>query len=276
VSSVRTIPPIRDARWIQVSVLCGYAIVARELFHFERPHTTTLLCVLWATALDASLGWFLYRRVAFPLTPAIIGLASSLLMNARSMLPYLGAVTLGELSKAVVTYRGRHLFNPACFGVTVLLMLAPAEVTGMPSLFGGYLAPSLVFAGLGMVTVLYAKQLEVSVSWIAGFVLFGFVRALLSHARLVVVLAPALGPAFLLFSFHMISDPSTTPRTRPFRIAFGLATALLDAVFRMLRIPYGSFYALFVVCAFNPWFRDWEGAASDRRPASLAPAAGHD
>src|SRR6185369_5864746 len=133
-----------------------------------------------------------------------------------------------------ITWRGRHLFNPACFGVTVMLQLAPWWVTGMPSFFGGYLTPSLVFAALGLVTVLYARQTAVSLSFIAGFLALGLLRAAALRSSVRVVLGPALGPAFLLFSFHMISDPSTTPRTTRMRITFGLAVALLDAAFRLV------------------------------------------
>src|SRR5258706_10302420 len=131
----------------------------------------------------------------------------------------------------------------------------------MPTLVGGYLMPSLVFAALGLATVLHARQAPVSIAFVAGFVLFGIGRVLLEGTRLPVVLGVALGPAFLLFSFHMISDPSTTPRSTRGGIAFGLAVAMLDAGFRLLRIPNGSFYALFTVCAFNPWIRSWEAGA---------------
>jgi Na+-translocating ferredoxin:NAD+ oxidoreductase RnfD subunit len=257
-----SVPPLRDARWMQVAVLLAYAVVAREIFHFERTHLTTALCVLWAIALDLLLGALVYKKILFPLTPPIIGLASSLLLDARSALPYLGAVTLAVASKAALTYRGRHFMNPANFGVTVMLQLFPHQVTGMPTLFGGYLTPTLVFAALGLATVVRARQTEVSFSWILGFVVFGLLRAAVTGMRWVVALAPAFGPAFLLFSFHMISDPSTTPRTRAQRIGFGIAVALLDALLRLMRIPYGSFYALFVVCALNPWLRDREAKAT--------------
>jgi Na+-translocating ferredoxin:NAD+ oxidoreductase RnfD subunit len=249
------LPPIRDARWMQVSVLLAYALVARELFHFERTHLVVLACVVWAVVLDELFGAYWFGRRIFPLSAVIIGLASSLLLDARSAVPYLCAVTLAVASKALVRADGRHLYNPACFGVVVMLQLAPRWVTGMPSLFGGYLAPSLVFATLGLATTIYARQAAVSLSYVGGFLAFGVVRALALRSSVLVTLAPALGPAFLLFSFHMISDPATTPRAPRLRVAFGLVVALLDAAFRVLHIPNGAFYALFIVCSFNPWLR---------------------
>lgn len=251
-------PPLSDARYAQLAVLSGYAVTAREIFHFERTHLTTAMCVAWAVTLDLLLGRFHYRKVQFPLSAAIIGLASSLLLNSTSPLPYLLAATFGIVSKATVVYKGRHLFNPACFGVVVMLQLAPGLTTGMPSLFGGYAAPSVVFFAVGLAVVLHARQAEVTLAWIAGFCGLAIVRSWLVGPAPWVALAPMFGPAFLLFSFHMISDPATTPRTRRLRIAFGLAVALGDAVLRALRIPYGSFYALLIATAFNPWIRDAE------------------
>lgn len=261
-------PPFSDARYYQAAVLFGYAVSAREIFHFERTHTTTALCVAWAVALDLLLGRFYYRKLQFPLSAVIIGLASSLLVNSTTPLAYLLAVTLAILSKATLVFRGRHLFNPACFGVTVMLQLAPGLVTGMPSLFGGYVVPSLVFFALGLGVALYARQAEVSLSWIGGFVAFAALRSVLLGTSVWVALAPLFGPAFLLFSFHMISDPATTPRTRRYRIAFGLSVAAIDALLRVLRIPYGSFYALFVMCALNPWIREAEERATRPVPAT--------
>lgn len=264
------VPPIRDARWMQLAVLMTYAVVAREIFHFERTHLTMLLCVTLAVLLDLLLGRLVYKATIFPLSAVIVGLASSLLLDARTSYPYLVCALLGIVSKAFITYRGRHLFNPANFGVVVLLLLAPAQVTGMPQLFSGYFIPSVIFFVLGMVTVLWARQAEVSLAWLGGFVVFGLLRAAISGANPVMTLAPLLGPGVLLFTFHMISAPATTPKTRWPRIGFGVAVAAIDAGFRYLEIPYGNFYALFAVSAVIPWIWEREGVLGPRRESQAA------
>ncbi len=252
------VPPLSDGRWVQAPVLLIYAISAREIFHFERSHLTTLLCLLVSLSLDAFFGYFKYKKIQFPLSPIIIALSSSLLLDARSPYPYLWAAALATASKALITYKGKHFFNPTNFGVVILLQLAPSFVTGMPTLFSGYYLPSIIFFILGLVTVLYAKQASVALAWIAGFLFFGSIRALITHSPLLITLMPTLGPGFLLFTFHMITDPATTPKTKPYRILFGLSTAMLDAFFRLKQVPYGSFYALFIMSAYMPWIRDHE------------------
>jgi Na+-translocating ferredoxin:NAD+ oxidoreductase RnfD subunit len=254
------IPPISDPRYLQLAVLAAYAITAREVFHFERSHWTTLYCCSLSVCLDLLIGRFYYRKLVFPLSALIIGLASSLLIDARSPLPYLAVVSLASLSKAFIKGGGRHFFNPANFGVVLVLQLLPGDATGMPALFAGYLAPAIVFAVLGLATSAYARQLEVSLSWLGGFLVFGSLRAWLSSSPLAYVLAPVLSPAVLLFTFHMISDPATTPRTRKFRILFGSGVALLDSAMRYAQIPNAPFYSLFLVSCLLPWIRAREEA----------------
>jgi Na+-translocating ferredoxin:NAD+ oxidoreductase RnfD subunit len=67
-----------------------------------------------------------------------------------------------------------------------------------------------------------------------------------------------LGPGLLLFSFHMISDPGTTPRTRPLRFAFGIAVAAIDSVFRYHEIPSSPLFALLITAVSIPFIRDYE------------------
>src|SRR5579871_2944301 len=145
-------PPLRDARWLQAAVLLGYALAARELFFFERTHAMLAACVAWGVALDLFLGYFFYDRLVFPLSALIIALTDSFLVDSRLTVFFLLVVTLSILSKAFVTYRGRHFFNPANFGVVVAVQFLPNQVALVPQLFSGYLWPSVVFAVLGVAT----------------------------------------------------------------------------------------------------------------------------
>ncbi len=240
------IPPHRDARYLQLFVLVIYAIVARQLFYLERSHWVLLVCLSGAVGLDVVLGAIYYRKVILPLSACIIGLSSSIIIDARAWYFYLFVVLAAVFSKAFITYRGKHFFNPTNFAVVLALQIFPYDVVSIPTLFSGYLWPSVVFAILGVMTTWYARQVEVAGSWIVGFLFFAVVRSWLKHASLVLSMGPALSSAFLLFSFHMITDPVTTPKDRNERIAFGFLTALFDATFRYLEIPHGIFYSLFL------------------------------
>jgi Na+-transporting NADH:ubiquinone oxidoreductase subunit NqrB len=265
--------PNLDPRWFQAAILLAYALVAREIFHFERPHWVTLSCLTWGVALDLALGAALYRRVNPPLSAAIIALACSLLLDSFSPWVYLTAVSLAIFSKAWLTVEGRHYFNPANFGVVLVLVLGADWATGSPALWGGAWIPSAAFAVLGLWTAWAAGQADISLGWLAGFGFLAFLRSLVFHQDWRALLAIVSAPSFLLFTFHMITDPATSPRTSGRRQVYALSIATLDAGFRALKLPYGNFYGLFVVSAFMPWLggtpRDeagsGEGSGSGRR-----------
>ncbi|MBI3556202.1 MAG: RnfABCDGE type electron transport complex subunit D [Deltaproteobacteria bacterium] len=254
-------PPLRDARYLQTLILIIYAFVARAFFNFERPHFAALICVAWAVALDLFIGKFYFKKVLFPLSAVIIGLSASILIDPDHWSYFLIVVTAAVLSKALITYRGKHFFNPTNFGVVLAIQLLPNHVAAIPHLFSGYLWPSVVFAVLGLLTVVLARQTAVSFSWTAGFIAVALYRASRAGSNVWVAFGPLLSSSFLLFTFHMISDPGTTPRTWRMQIAFGLMAAFIDGLLRVYQVPHGQFYALFVVSATLCWFRAYEERA---------------
>ncbi|MBI3556429.1 MAG: RnfABCDGE type electron transport complex subunit D [Deltaproteobacteria bacterium] len=251
-------PGARDPRYMQLTMLLGYSIAARYIFHLERPQFVTALALTEAVVLDLLLGHFYYKKIVFPLSAMIIALACTILISVSRWEYYLLAVLLAIASKAFCTYRGRHFLNPANFGVVLLIQLLPAKVAAIPHLFTGYLWPSIVFATLGSVTSIYAGQVDISLSWIVGFLIFGLVRAALTGADPLFVLAPMLSSSFLVFSFHMLSDPATTPRYRRNRIAYAVFVAFIDAVLRYYQVISGMLYALVFAATLLPWVRDHE------------------
>jgi Na+-translocating ferredoxin:NAD+ oxidoreductase RnfD subunit len=259
-------PSFRDPRYVQVSILLTYALVAREFFHFERTHWTTAACIGTSIALDLMWGRLLFGRLNFPLSAMIIGCASSLLMDSRTPWIYGAAAIIATTSKALITYKGKHVFNPANFGVACMLLLLPEQAASMPHLFAGHIMPSIVFFSLGLFTVLWAGQTEISLSWLVGFVVFAFIRAGILNVPWERTVTPILGPGLLLFTFHMISDPGTTPRTRPWRLFFGVTVALIDALLRYKEIPGSPLFALLITAAIMPLIRDLENRSASKAP----------
>lgn len=187
-----------------------------------------------------------------------MGLSSSLLIDARSVFPYLAVVTLSLLSKALLTYKGKHYFNPSNFGVVTVVLLGYGVVSGSGTLFAGSISTSWVFAGLGLLTVIYARQAEVSLSWLISFIVFALVRGVIERGNPWLKAELIFGTSLLLFTFHMISDPATVPQTRRFRILYGVFIALIDSILRHYQIFFSAFYALFLASCLMPWVRDLE------------------
>lgn len=239
-----------DPRIFQIMAVGTYAVLAREISAFERPHEWMLLIVLWGVLLDLALGKFYFKKINFPFTPIIAGIATSLLMDSPHLWVYLAAVSFAILSKAFIAYRGRHLLNPANAGVVFSLLAFPGMVTGIPKLFNVDVSLIAVFCVVGLFVATYARVLQVALLWIASFAAFSFYRHWFGGTPLELAFLPMLAPTFFLYSFHMITDPATTPRTFGGRFVFVFAVAAIDAFVRMRFIPFSNLYALVAVSLF--------------------------
>ena len=256
--NVPSVPKILDAKYIQIFALLAYSLTAREVFHFERPYSTLIICLLTALFLDSLIGWYKYSSVKSPITPIIIALGASILVDARGSQFFALVVALAIFSKGFITYKGRHFFNPTNFGVVLLLTFFPHSVTGIGGLFSEMGITTFVFFALGTFTVWQGNQIAVSYSWLIGHGFFGIIRSYILDQPILYSLGTLTNPIILLFTFHMISDPATTPSTRKGKVAFGLSVAALDAIFRFLEVPHGHFYALFAIGCLMPVIRDLE------------------
>ena len=244
-----------DPRWVQVAAIASYAIAARTIFHIERPNWLIFASVGWGMALDFAIGRLKFKTFRFPLSAAIIGLASTVMIDSKWPLVFFAATTVAILSKAFVTYRGKHFINPANFGAVVIFQWAVGYAISTQRIYSGYLLPTLIVFIIGLATVIYARQAVLALSFIAGFIVCALIRMELQGLYFIAALGPVLSPTLLIFTFHMLSDPATTPKTVKDSVAFAFAVAVLDMIFRMRSVPFGTFYALFLVSCLLPAYR---------------------
>ncbi len=238
---------------LQVLSLCGYAVVAREVYHFERPHSVTALIILVALVFDTIIGVIKFKKLRFPFATITTGFACSLLLDSPYLWVYLFAAVIAVLSKAFILVENRHIFNPANFAVVVVLLLFPEFATGMPQLFASHYQASVAFFMVGLCVAVYAKVIDMTLVFIACFAFFAFLRADFDWYHGLTNLYLLLSPAMLLFMFQMITDPMTIPKSFKFRLIWAVSIATIDYIFRQAKIPYGNFYALFLITCLLPF-----------------------
>ena len=144
----------------------------------------------------------------------------------------LGAV-ITIASKYVLTWRGRHLWNPTNFSIAALVLLAPGSVSILSHEWGNDLRVNAVIWAIGLLTVARARLLHVTLSYVAAFVAFAWLRTAITGVPFLVELAPITGPMYQLFVFFMITDPPTTVSTRRGRIAVALVIAAFETLLRL-------------------------------------------
>ena len=177
----------------------------------------------------------------------ISGISVGILIRSNMVWPYAMCAAISILSKYVLRYKGRHLWNPSNFGVSWMLFMAPLSVAGLSIQWGNNLAANAVIWCLGLVIVNRAKRLHVSVTYVISFVILAWVRSLITHDTFLAELSPLTGPMYQLFIFFMVTEPATGVSTKKGRILVVIGVALVEFVLRLNGYIYAPFYALFLV-----------------------------
>lgn len=215
---------LRDPRYYQLaalSCLAAYGIIGLD---FE------VTAVQAMAGLGGALGfqWLftrLYRLPAFdPKSALISGLSLTLLLRSNSLWLVLLAAFIAIASKFVLRWRGRHIFNPTCFGIVVLVAGSDA-VWVSAGQWGSAALLGLAIVCLGMTVVHRAARSDVSLVFLASYAALLFARALWLGDPFAIPLRQMQNGALLLFAFFMISDPKTTPHSRLGRLVFAALVA---------------------------------------------------
>lgn len=132
------------------------------------------------------------------------------------------AAAVASLSKYVVAWQGRHIFNPAAVGATVLTLLALAfPALGASSWWVGTPAMAAPVLVLGLAVLWRTEKIRVIAAFLVVAVAVALVRTSAQYqaAGLEVELGPLLSSVlwsspFLFLGAFMLSEPLTLPPRR--------------------------------------------------------------
>ena len=247
------LPRLDDPRIPFAVLLTLYAILGATVLRFGRDPLQMLLTVGSAIALDMALAWWLRGERLVPLSAYISGLSLALLLNySHDYLLLLFPVLLTIGSKHLLTFRGRHVFNPSLFGVAVSLLVGGDLISTAPAYqWGGSWAMSafLVMAAICLFVARIGRNALI-LSFLAFYVVQIAFRAHVMRWYLppeALLLGTLTSAPFFLFVFYMITDPATSPRSRRGQVALALALTLVDLAYHTRGSLYTFFYAALTV-----------------------------
>lgn len=233
-------PPIRkrrvDARWFSSSLLTLILVIGQWKFQILGDSY-----VAWALALGSSVAaelvLFRLNTGRWPnlLSAYISGNSVAILLKPEGSIlwPFWCGGVLSILSKYVLNFRGRHLWNPTNFSICALLLLASDRVSILGHQWGNAPAMVAVIWLVGSVTATFARVWHVTLSYLIAFAGLAWVRTLVNGQPLAGELGPVTGPMYQLFMFFMITDPRTLVSGRAKQIAVVLIIALVECVIRL-------------------------------------------
>jgi hypothetical protein len=222
----------------------------------------------------------MYLRGKWPslMSAYVSGISMALLTKPQGgvLWPFAVGGFLAIASKYVLTYRDRHIWNPTNFSISMLLLLAPAQIAILSHQWGNEIWTNLLIWGVGLVVVSRAKVLHITLMYVACFLFFAALRSSLEGLPLLPEIAPLTGPMYQLFAFFMVTDPRTTVSSRKGRLGVVFLVALVEALIRLaadrhLALPTAfaaspPIIALFLVGPIAMWF-DLRRTAPVRVPA---------
>src|SRR5205814_7420419 len=133
------LPKLNDPRIFMISVLVLYTTIGQTLLSFDHLWIQIFASVFVACTLDILLSYWRTRQIVLPLSGLISGLGLGLLVESIPLWPFIVAPCIAIGGKAFIRFQGRNIFNPSNFGLTVLLILAPATVTTLAAQWSGSL-----------------------------------------------------------------------------------------------------------------------------------------
>ncbi|MGH9503334.1 MAG: hypothetical protein ACRD20_10845 [Terriglobales bacterium] len=250
-------PPAAPARWKQLigldnryiaPIFITCILLAGHLsFGILESYQRTLLAIAVSLVTELALGRIFYRKWVHPASAYISGISVGILVRSPAFWPYALCAAISIMSKYVLRFKGRHIWNPSNFGISAMLFLVPEAVASLSIQWGNYLWPMVIIWVLGSVIIWRLRRFHITFTYVVSFIAFAFLRGWILGSPWQSEIAPITGPMYQLFIFFMITDPKTTLRSKTGQCVVVFLIALVEMIMRMYQIVYAPFYALFIV-----------------------------
>ncbi|MBK0378432.1 RnfABCDGE type electron transport complex subunit D [Mucilaginibacter segetis] len=234
-------------KYVPPAFLTLILLIGQLSFGILDTYLNIIASVCTAIIAELILGRLLFGVWKNPASAYISGISVGILIRSNMVWPYVVTALISIMSKYILRYKGRHLWNPSNFGVSWMLLMAPLSVAGLSIQWGSNFLPLAVIWILGLVIVNRAKRLHVTLTYVISFVVLAYVRSLITGDTFLSEVSPLTGPMYQLFVFFMITDPPTAVSTKRGRILVAILVAVVEFFLRLDSFIYAPFYALCLV-----------------------------
>jgi Na+-translocating ferredoxin:NAD+ oxidoreductase RnfD subunit len=204
-----------------------------------------IIALISAVVIDLFLSYFKDKRFSISASSAASALIIGFVLASDNpwwviVLASLSAI----LSKYLIRFNNKHLFNPAAFGIFLCIFIFGADTQWKGTFLWYILVP------IGLYFSYKIRKLEL----IAGYLLtalgaFG-IQAIFNK----VALANIFGYLNYFYIFIMLIEPKTTPIKPLAKLIFGIAIALLVFILIQLQVKFDAeLAALLILNLFVPF-----------------------
>lgn len=211
-------------------------------------YSPTFVAIVVTILAELMLGRFFWGKWPHLASAYVSGISVGILIKSSALWPFVLCGLISITSKYVLRIGNRHLWNPTNFGVTMMLLLAPAEVASLSVQAGNNGLAVFVIWCLGGLIMYRLGRFHIPLAFIAAFIPLAFLRSAVTGHPWQTELAPLTSPMFQLYIFFMITDPKTTTRTRTRQTIVAMLVAAAETFFRLaFQDVHSLYHALFTV-----------------------------
>jgi Na+-transporting NADH:ubiquinone oxidoreductase subunit NqrB len=196
--------------------------------------------------------WFL-KIPAHSLKSALItSLGLSILFKADSSLALAMGAFFAIASKFIIRINGKHLFNPANFGI-VACILVTEQAWISPGQWGSSAVLWFIVGSAGLSVVFKVGRLDTSFAFLGTLFFLDYIRNILYLGwDFDFLIHKYTNGSLLLFTFFMITDPATTPNHKWARYIWSASVAVVSFILQnKLQVHTAPLWALFFVSPFT-------------------------
>jgi hypothetical protein len=278
------LPTLRDPRLHLAAVITSLQVLGQVAFDFRLSIAQILVAVLTSAILEVGIAFRRQRVIMWPASALLTGNGVAFILRVpgtehgdwwsmEGAWIFAATSAIALLSKYLITFRGRHVFNPSNFGLVPCFLLLGPERADPLEFWWGPLSPALVLAlaiivagGFAILGRLHLVEIAVGfwLAFAAGIAVLAASGHTMTAAWHVGPIEGAefwrvlvTSPEILVFLFFMITDPRTIPESPKARRAYAvgvglLATLLIAPQTTEFATKVAVLGALFLVCAARP------------------------
>lgn len=246
---------VTDARHFQIFFLGTFLTYGILALNWDA-HISRFIAIFSACLLTQFVGIVYTSKDFSGLKSAFItSLSLSLMLQTHSVAAAALAGVLAIVSKFLIRFEGKHVFNPANVGIVLSILFTGETWISSGQWGSGFIWVMLV--GITGLTVLQrVGRIDTGLTFLLVFGGLQFVKMVIYQGWTPDVwLHNMSSGTLLLFSFFMITDPVSTPNSRRARVIWSALIAILAyAISQVLYIYAAPIWALFFISPFTAWF----------------------
>jgi hypothetical protein len=261
------LPTLRDPRLHLAAVIVSLQVLGQAAFEFRLSIAQILLALAPCAMLEVGIAFWRQRVIMWPASALLTGNGVAFVLRVpgtehgewwsmRGWWIFVATASVALLSKYIIRFRGRHVFNPSNIGLVVFFLALGADQADPLDLWWGPMSPwlalalAIIVAG-GLAILGRLRLLEIAVGFWLALAAGAAVLAASGHSMTarwhvgpiegwdfwqVLVFSPEI----LVFLFFMITDPKTIPDGRGARLAYAVGIGLLAV---LLVAPFTTEFA---------------------------------